>query len=44
VHDAQRVKYFQDYLNLTLRAKNEGVPVEGYFAWSLMDNFGTLFF
>jgi len=39
VHDAQRVKYFQDYLNQTLRAKNEGVPLEGYFAWSLTDNF-----
>lgn len=39
VHDELRVKYFQDYLLQVLRAKNEGVPVEGYFAWSLTDNF-----
>jgi beta-glucosidase len=39
VHDARRVQYFKDYLAQVLRAKNEGAPVEGYFVWSLLDNF-----
>jgi beta-glucosidase len=39
VHDRRRTKYYQDYLAQVLRAKREGVPVEGYFAWSFMDNF-----
>jgi len=39
VHDKRRVEYYQSYLKEVLNAKNEGAPVEGYFAWSLMDNF-----
>lgn len=39
VHDEQRLKFFHDYLAEVLRAKREGVPVNGYFVWSLMDNF-----
>jgi beta-glucosidase len=39
VRDQQRIEYFRDYLAQTLRAKQEGVPVEGYLAWSLLDNF-----
>lgn len=39
VHDTQRVQFFKDYLENVLKAKNEGVPVHGYFVWSLMDNF-----
>ncbi len=39
VHDVKRVQYFKDYLAQVLRAKNEGVPVHGYFVWSLLDNF-----
>ncbi len=39
VHDTRRVRFFKDYLAQVLRAKNEGAPVEGYFVWSLMDNF-----
>lgn len=39
VHDPKRIKYIQDHLAQVLRAKREGVPVEGYFYWSLMDNF-----
>ena len=39
VHDSKRVKFFQEYLKQVLRAKNEGINVEGYFVWSLMDNF-----
>ncbi len=39
VHDAKRVKFLQDYLRQVLRAKKDGVPVNGYFVWSLLDNF-----
>jgi beta-glucosidase len=39
VNDSKRVKFLQDYLKQVLRAKQEGVPVNGYFVWSLMDNF-----
>jgi beta-glucosidase len=39
VHDAKRIQFFRDYLSNVLKAKNEGVPVEGYFIWSLTDNF-----
>lgn len=38
VRDADRVLYFQDYLGAVLQARREGVPVEGYFAWTLTDN------
>lgn len=39
VNDTRRVQYYQEYLAQVLRAKNEGVPVNGYFCWTLMDNF-----
>jgi beta-glucosidase len=39
VHDPYRVDFLQQYLEQVLRAKNEGVPVSGYFAWSFTDNF-----
>jgi len=39
INDADRVQYFQQYLNAALRAKKEGVNIGGYFAWTLTDNF-----
>ncbi len=39
VHDAERLDFYKAYLGQVLKAKNEGVPVEGYFCWTLMDNF-----
>ncbi len=39
VHDQERMRYFSLYLSQVLRAKNEGVNVQGYFAWTLLDNF-----
>ena len=39
VNDQYRIEFFQKYLQQLLRAKNEGVDVEGYFAWSFTDNF-----
>ncbi len=39
VVDAERISYYREYLAQVLRAKQEGVNVTGYFAWSLLDNF-----
>ncbi len=39
VNDTSRVRYFHDHIKATHAAIAQGVPVTGYFAWSLMDNF-----
>jgi beta-glucosidase len=39
VHDARRVAYFYEHLQQAHRAISAGVPLEGFYAWSLMDNF-----
>jgi beta-glucosidase len=39
VDDHKRINYLQNYLSEVLRAKKEGVKVNGYFVWSFMDNF-----
>ena len=39
VYDTDRVTYLRNYLTQLRRATAEGVPVHGYFLWSLMDNF-----
>ncbi|GAB3509022.1 GH1 family beta-glucosidase [Spirosoma knui] len=39
VNDVARREYHQNYLRNVLRAKQEGFPVEGYFAWTFLDNF-----
>ena len=39
VHDADRVAFLLAHLGAVLDAIADGVPVRGYFYWSLMDNF-----
>jgi beta-glucosidase len=39
VYDTDRVMYLRNYLTQLQRATADGVPVAGYFLWSLMDNF-----
>jgi beta-glucosidase len=39
VYDTDRIMYLRNYLSQLQRATAEGVPVKGYFLWSLMDNF-----
>ena len=39
VYDIDRVMYLRNYLTHLQRAVAEGVPVKGYFLWSLLDNY-----
>jgi beta-glucosidase len=39
VEDIERVDYYHTHLNAVHAAVEQGVNVQGYFAWSLMDNF-----
>ena len=39
VEDPLRIAYIRDHLISVSKAIAAGVPVKGYFAWSLMDNF-----
>ncbi|MEV4007770.1 GH1 family beta-glucosidase [Actinomadura sp. NPDC049753] len=39
VHDAERTAYLEAHLSACAAAIRAGVPLDGYFAWSLLDNF-----
>lgn len=39
VDDKKRVLYLQQHIEQVLRAKSEGINVNGYFVWSFTDNF-----
>ncbi len=39
VNDINRINFYDSYLKQVLKAKQEGVKVEGYFSWSFTDNF-----
>lgn len=39
VHDADRIDFLARYLQQLKRAVEDGIPVNGYFHWSLTDNF-----
>ncbi len=39
VYDSDRIMFLRSYLTTLQRATAEGVPVRGYFLWSLFDNF-----
>ncbi|MBE8726894.1 GH1 family beta-glucosidase [Flavobacterium hungaricum] len=39
VYDIKRTHFIQDHLEQILKAKNDGLNVDGYFVWSLTDNF-----
>jgi len=38
-HDTRRANYLREHIRQTLKAREEGVNLHGYFAWSTMDNF-----
>lgn len=39
IHDPKRIDYYAQHFNSLSQAIADGVPVRGYHAWSLMDNF-----
>jgi len=39
VNDAKRQQYLEQHIDAVANACATGIPVRGYFAWSLMDNF-----
>ena len=39
VHDQARIEYLAAHLAAVRRAITEGIPVKGYFCWSLLDNY-----
>jgi beta-glucosidase len=43
IYDLDRIMYLRNYLTQLQRAISEGVPVRGYFLWSLMDNFEWIY-
>jgi beta-glucosidase len=38
VHDQRRIEYLASHIGATADALDAGVPVRGYFLWSLLDN------
>ena len=43
VHDPQRIDYLNRFLLQLDKAIGDGIPVEGYFAWTIIDNFEWAF-
>lgn len=39
VHDPERTDYYEAHLRAAREAVHAGIPLRGYFAWSLLDNF-----
>ena len=43
VHDQRRINYLCDHFAAAKKAMDNGIPLAGYFVWSLMDNFEWAF-
>jgi beta-glucosidase len=39
IHDQQRVDYLRAHIQTVAQVIRQGVPINGYFVWSFMDNF-----
>lgn len=39
IQDDQRIAYLQSHIQALARVRHEGIPVRGYFVWTLLDNF-----
>mgnify|MGYP003339192648 FL=1 len=39
VIDTDRIEYLAQHISVVKQAQTQGIPVNGYFAWSLLDNF-----
>jgi beta-glucosidase len=38
IDDQRRIDYHASHVRAVATARGDGVPVDGYFVWSLMDN------
>jgi beta-glucosidase len=38
IDDRRRITYLDEHIDATLAARRVGIPVDGYFVWSLLDN------
>jgi beta-glucosidase len=38
VEDNRRIEYLDAHISAALNARSDGLPVDGYFVWSLLDN------
>jgi beta-glucosidase len=43
VHDSNRIEYFQKHLAVCADLIKKGIPLKGYYVWSLLDNFEWAF-
>ena len=43
VHDPGRIDYLRKHFRILARAIEDGIPLKGYFLWSLIDNFEWAF-
>ncbi len=43
VHDTGRIDYLRSHFQVCAKAIQDGVPLKGYFVWSLIDNFEWAF-
>jgi beta-glucosidase len=43
VHDADRVEYVEQHLKAVAQLNEEGMNIQGYYLWSLLDNFEWAF-
>jgi beta-glucosidase len=43
IHDPERTAYLESHLGAVERAIEQGAPVNGYFVWSMLDNFEWAF-
>jgi beta-glucosidase len=43
VHDTERIKYLSEHLAICIKAIEDGIPITGYYIWSILDNFEWMF-
>ncbi|MFW5985777.1 MAG: GH1 family beta-glucosidase [Halanaerobiales bacterium] len=43
IHDTKRINYLKTHFQSAARAIEAGIPLKGYFIWTLMDNFEWAF-
>ena len=43
INDSKRIKFYSDHLVECFKLLENGIPLKGYFAWSLLDNFEWAF-